>query len=214
MEHFSEEEMAMRMKLNTLDASFTKLLQQRGKRYANCKMENYNCKCEAQTAAVSRLIEYAEDSKRRVSEGQNVILFGPRGSGKDHLLMGLARLVATHSMSCVTWANGVDLLEEFRAEAMGQIQRYLFGDQDNYETCDVLWISDPLPPSGALTESQQKYMFQLLDARYSAMRPTWITVNCASGAELEARMGAQSADRLRHDALAIHCDWPSYRTGE
>ena len=37
------------------------------------------------------------------------------------------------------------------------------------------------------------------------------TVNVASGAELDERLSPQGADRLRDGALAIYCDWSSWR---
>jgi hypothetical protein len=33
----------------------------------------------------------------------------------------------------------------------------------------------------------------------------------AGGSEADDRLGSQIVDRLKHDALAIFTDWPSYR---
>ena len=54
-------------------------------------------------------------------------------------------------------------------------------------------------------------LFRILDGRYSRRRPTWVTVNVSSRAELNERLTPQNADRLRDGALAVFCDWQTYR---
>lgn len=213
MEHFSDAEREILDQWRESSDRCRAFLKSRGARYSECEFENFVCSCKAQTETIEKLMAYAQDSEDRIKEGQNVILFGPRGTGKDHLLTALARNVARWSAACVKWVNGVDLMTEFRDHSLGKPGRITVSRQDYYDKCDILLVSDPLPPSGVLSDFQQTEMFRLIDTRYASLRPTWITVNCASGAELASRIGAQTADRLRHGALAIHCDWPSYRTG-
>ena len=75
----------------------------------------------------------------------------------------------------------------------------------------ILSMSDPLPPFGNLTQFQMTTLFQILDFRYRHCKGTWVTLNVAKGAEADERMGKQLADRLRHGAMVLHFDWPSYR---
>lgn len=76
---------------------------------------------------------------------------------------------------------------------------------------DLLYISDPLPPTGTLSEFQMSSMFRILDARYSHKKATVVTINVADGNEMDLRMGVQNGDRLRDGALAIKCNWQSFR---
>ena len=43
------------------------------------------------------------------------------------------------------------------------------------------------------------------------MRPTWISMNVASGEEAESRIGVAIIDRWRDGALTLAFNWPSYR---
>ena len=76
---------------------------------------------------------------------------------------------------------------------------------------DVLCLSDPLPPVGALTQFQATMLYRLVDARYSRGVPTICTVNVADDAEADERMGVPTWDRLCHGAWKLHCAWPTYR---
>jgi DNA replication protein DnaC len=76
---------------------------------------------------------------------------------------------------------------------------------------DVLILSDPVPPGAALSDYQRNLLYAVIDGRYRSVRPTWVTINCDSGAEAEARIGTAAADRLRDGSLTIHCNWPSHR---
>jgi DNA replication protein DnaC len=64
---------------------------------------------------------------------------------------------------------------------------------------------------GALTQHQATMLYRLVDARYSKGVPTICTVNVASDAEADERMGAATWDRLCHDAWKFNCNWPTYR---
>lgn len=193
--------------------SWDRLKVRRGRRYEACKFGNYKANTPAQRQVVEYLECYAKNGEEEFMNGKNVILFGPKGTGKDHLLMALAFEFINWCGRSVSWVNGVDLMEDFQLVAMDKNRKHFSNDPDETpEKCDVLWISDPLPPSGALSEFQQRALFQLMDRRYSDMRPTWVSINVANGAEAEARMGAQVVDRLRHGSLDCFCNWPSYRT--
>lgn len=187
------------------------LIEARGERYALCTLQNYRAETPEQNAALASLSEFSESMRELVlREGQGgLILYGPRGTGKDHLLMALMRYAVFHAGLTVKWCNGMDLLGDIRDRIQtGEKESSLIRSMS---APNILAISDPLPPFGSLTEFQATMLFRVIDARYSRRRPIWITVNVANRAELEQRMGAQLVDRLIDGALVTFCNWPSYR---
>lgn len=155
------------------------------------------------------LRKYAEAAADATQPLRNAILYGPCGTGKDHLAMGLLREVVKVRPLLSGAVLGQDLF--------AAIRKKIGGDRDESEVIqefaapDVLIVSDPLPPSGALTEWQAACLFRLVNTRYTRGRATWITINVRDGNEAVDRMGAATWDRLKHDAWVFRCSWPSHR---
>jgi DNA replication protein DnaC len=180
-----------------------------GCRYAHCSFDTFKVNSRKQKAVLDALLGYAKDFPARYRGGTNIVLFGPSGTGKDHLLLGLARVAITEHHTKVRWQSGQELYSALR-DAMKE--DYPEGDVlSPYLGASVLLLSDPLPPRGELTEYQAASLFRVIDYRYRNLKPTWVTLNVASGEEAEKRMGVQVVDRLRHGALSLHCSWPSFR---
>lgn len=189
-------------------ANWHQLRQKLGQRYHKCRLENFDAKTELQIAIVGELHDYCDQMDDNIEDGRSVCLFGPPGTGKDHLLTALMR-VATMYGHNVEWLNGVELYSRVR-DAMSTDER----ERDIAKELTrpaVLAISDPLPPSGALTEFQSAFLLRVIDRRYRDKKPTWVTLNVQNGKEAEDRMGVQVVDRLRDGALVCHCNWESYR---
>lgn len=191
-----------------------KLVDVRGSRYADCQLKNYQIHGTEKEQALqvevrNALVAYCHRMSEAISKGENLVLFGPKGTGKDHLVMSLAKHAIVGCGRFVSWVNGMDLWGEIRDGMDNHTsERSLIS---KYSWPDVLYLSDPLPPSGELGQHQQAMLFRILDARYSHNRATWVTVNVESGKEMEKRLGAQNADRLRDGATALFCNWVSFR---
>jgi DNA replication protein DnaC len=193
-------------------------INRRGSRYADCRFANYEMRTDAMKPVLESLKEYCDNWEENLASGRNVILFGPKGAGKDHLATAMVHCLIGKRVRPIVWVNGLDMFGDFR-DLMDSDDREA-AYVDRMIRAPVLYISDPVPPviaaqdaksKGALTEYQSGMLFRILDGRYSRRKPTWITANASSGADLEARMGAQLVDRLRDDALVCHCGWESSR---
>lgn len=190
--------------------TWEELVDERGSRYRDCRLNTFEAKGEEQKSVVNRLKSYLDDMPERVKRGEGILLFGPKGCGKDHLLMAYARVAIGHDFN-VRWINGMDLFARLRCAMDAESSESENIILHEIRKPSILWLSGPAPPTGTLSEYQQSFLFRLLDYRYSHLLPTWVTCNVTSGAELDARIGAQNGDRLRHGALALFTSWASYR---
>jgi len=180
-----------------------------GPRYRGATLDSYQVTNDAQGDVVGSLRAYADDMRNKARAGCGVVLFGSVGTGKDHLLIALARTAIERHGASVEWIRGADLFGRFR-DAM---------DTDTAEESiitplvevPILILSDPIPAAGSVTPFQADILLRIIDERYRMMRPTWVTLNVACGAEADQRLGAQIADRLRDGALCLWCKWESYR---
>ncbi len=182
-------------------------LRQRGRRYQNCTFRNFETPVAEQAEARDRVMNYLHRLDDHLDAGTNLILYGPSGTGKDHLLCAAAK-VAIMAGHAVQWRAGMDLWDTvYETIRTGGRQRLLAP----LETCGILIISDPLPPTGGLAELSAAALSRIVDRRYSLQKPTWLTMNIADRPEADARLGASVMDRLCHNAVAHWCGWESYR---
>lgn len=189
-----------------------------GPRYADCTVESFdkrdpNPKFAAlKVEVVDQVLTYLNDLKENITKGKNVLFFGPKGTGKDHLMVGMLREAVYAGAHC-RWWDGMTLYAELRScvrEKRSEVSLL-----KKLIEADVVAISDPLPPRGAsLSEFIADFMFRLADGRYRRRRATWMTMNVASKEEAEERMAPQIHDRFRDFALQIRCNWESYRKPE
>lgn len=191
------------------NSRWQQLIARRGERYSLCTLTNFAIYDDRQQPAVERIKAYCESVLGTDTEGCGLVLYGPAGTGKDHLLVAALRYAVFRHNFHPVWVNGMELYGELR-DAIGS-DRDESSTLEKYIRADILAISDPLPPFGALTEYQAAMLFRIIDARYSRCLPTWATVNVKDGKEGNERMGSQITDRLRHGAVAVDCNWPSFR---
>ncbi len=180
-----------------------------GRRYRDATLKMFQCRHPGQAEVVEQLRRYAENMPNEVGAGNGVLLYGPSGTGKDFLLVSLARVaIGKHDLTA-KHVNGMDLF--------GTIRDRIDDDQPEAALVSqlaepkVLLLSDPIPPRGVLTDFQAGFLFRVLDRRYCSCRPTWVSLNVKGASEADERLGAQLVDRLRDGATVCHCDWPSFR---
>jgi len=202
------QESARRHEMTERAGWWKSLIAKRGRRYEKCLLKNFTSSCAAQRDVLTALRRYVSNISEHIRSGEGVLLYGPKGTGKDHLLVAASR-EAINRGHRVTWHNGMDLFGDIRDRMdANESERAFVG---RLVSAEVLYLSDPLPVDGSLTEFQKSMLFRILDGRYSHIRPTWITVNVSSRQELESRMGTQSVDRIIDGAMTYFCNWPSNR---
>lgn len=178
-----------------------------GRAYRGCTLNGFQTPTEGRRTVVSALREYVAGWSASCSP--NLILFGPVGTGKDHLAIATAReIVEAHEVS-VVWFNGGDVFGNIR-------DRMDSGDNESglisrLAAPTIAIISDPMPVVGELGSHMATMLLRIVDARYRNGKATWVTLNVANDAEADKRIGPQTWDRLCHDAWKIKCEWTSFR---
>jgi DNA replication protein DnaC len=185
---------------------------QLGTRYSpeRVKLDNYVVYDPRQKGVVAAVRAISVTIRDFVKQGRNLALFGTVGTGKDHLLAHLLYCAAREGLFC-RYANGRTLFSQFR----GTKGEHASGTENDlieqFVTPDVVAISDPRPSTGQNTDYQLDVLYRVLDARYRAMRTTWVTANIDSTAAAGQSLSEPVWDRLQDGAEVLFCDWPSYR---
>jgi len=143
------------------------LIRERGKRYETCRLTNYEITCPAQPKVLDALQKYADAIQERANSGDGLLLIGPSGSGKDHLLIGLARLAIGADLS-VRWTSGPKLFARAR-QAIDNDYETPEAALRPFERSQILILSDLLPPTGRLTDFQNEIVYRLIDERYNIL---------------------------------------------
>lgn len=204
----AERARADQARAEVIEAARRKLWKERGRRYRQASLTTFAIEVPAQREVLSAIRTYARDLRENIEAGKNIVLVGPPGTGKDHLMAALFD-AAFDAGYVVRWVSGPKLfagLREAIHEGTGDaaaIRPYL--------TADVLALSDPIPVVGGLTGYQSSCLYEIVDGRYSDLRPVWATLNAAGAAEAEEKVGPAIIDRLRDGALSLALNWPSYR---
>lgn len=190
------------------------LLSRVGRRYSAATFKAYKTDQPGQKEAVAALKDYAKSWPNRESHGCGIVLYGPRGTGKDHLLVATAGYILTSHAPTTEWIDGQELFSLMRDQIGSDVSEA--ATIRRWSNPDLLIISDPYGQgeNSTITEFQQSTLWRIIDRRYREMKPTWVSMNAKDSAEMSRRLGPQLTDRLLHGALVVHCNWPSYRQPE
>lgn len=181
-----------------------------GQKYEDCRLRTFEATTPYQSKVVAHLQQYVDDFADHLAANEGLILYGPVGTGKDHLAFSVAGAAAWNGMLKSKWVNGQSWFGRVR-DAMDKdtTEAELISEM---ERPDILVLSDPLPPIGPLSQHQATMLYRLIDARYSQKnKVTIVTVNVADDQEADERIGAPTWDRICHNALKINCRWATYR---
>lgn len=182
-----------------------------GKRHAPCWFTNFDVGSDSYTPdrifALEGARQYAIDMKSNPQSGQNLIMMGNCGTGKDHLAVSVLRAALSFGLS-VRYVRGSVLCNECRKNMLENAVDV----PHELKSVDLLVISDIEPNSNKkATEFEERALMELIDYRYTRMLPTVVTSNKTARSELVNTIGERAVDRLWEGAVKLPMFWPSYR---
>lgn len=194
--------------------AFKALAKLRGARYVPATLDTYEATSAEQREVVARLRGFQRDGIPNLHRGGGLLLYGPEGTGKDHLLFAMLRHAIIDCGYSATWRDGMGLQDEIR-ESIGE------GKQSELrrKLCEpqILAISDPLPPRSGESEKDDlsawnlQFLRDVIDRRYSALKSTWFTFNGTSLDALKVALLPPLTARIADCSTELLCRWRSNR---
>jgi DNA replication protein DnaC len=176
----------------------------RGKRYAECRLETFNSCPEN----ASVYLQCRRMAKEKGFWRKNILWLGATGTGKDHLMSALAFEAVRQGCFGMRWTTGVDMFDELK-ESMADSS--LNDSVRKYKAASLLMISDIGWMGAELSKFEQQEFYRIIDARYAANKPVWITANALTRQQLNEIIGVHIADRLVDDSTVFVCNWQTHR---
>lgn len=183
---------------------FAKVL---GHPHDQCRFANFVADTPAKASVLARVKEFATNyTPGRVA---NLLLCGPEGTGKDHLMTAAGFRVIYMGASVQHW-SGADLFAANRDRIGSNVSESEFLDRLLKD--DVLMISDPvLPGETSCTPPQMALLKHVVEKRSQRRRSTWMTVNVETLDEADVKLSPQVVGRMCEDGVKLILKWKSYR---
>lgn len=179
-----------------------------GARHEGCTLKSFARYHAAQTTVLDRLEKLRGRLVEWTKRGGQLFLYGPTGTGKDHLAVSLLRELAHFGVS-VRWKNG-QLLYDQIAKAY-QDDTKVDAVLQPLRSPKVLCLSDPVLPFG-MTEPNKRALYRIVCDRYDRGLSTWVTLNASSHQSAMAMLEPQTYSRLMDRTEAMFCNWPDFRS--
>lgn len=135
-----------------------------------------------------------------------LLLIGPTGRGKTVMATWWAAQRLDAGLTCGKFATAYQVFARMKqCWAKGEDSEAVL---KMWKDCRFLVIDEMQTRGESAWENS--VLDELINARYSAMRPTVLIGNIEPGQE-QAVLGARIIDRVREAGRIINCNWASYR---
>jgi DNA replication protein DnaC len=177
-------------------------------RYWVASLRNFEATTPTQKSVLKRVTEYCEKWPEKSGAGTSMMLLGTPGTGKTHLACSVIFEVTLHCQSAY-FTTVADFSRAIRATYSPAAKETEGDVLDRFAGYHFLAIDEVGSSSGSDHEKQA--LFDLINRRYNAVRPTMLLTNL-SLEEVREFLGARIMDRLREGGgKVLVLDWESYR---
>lgn len=177
-------------------------------RFVNATFEDLELHNDSLCKAVGAMRDFAEHFADYRANGRSVLLLGPTGLAKTHMACAAIRhlCMAGRSARFTNFGEAVKRIRNsWRREALETELDVL----EDLRSPDLLVIDEVGVQNG--TESEQNHAFDIINGRYSDMKPTIVISNTKPDGVIDF-LGHRVVDRLlENNGLVIELTGPSYR---
>jgi len=181
-------------------------------RFADRTFANYRVSSAEQKQALNICRKYAENFPAHAQRGRSLMLLGNVGTGKTHLAAAIGNHLVREFSLAALYVTAGSVIRHVKSSfdrdtSHNEVQAYQL-----FATPDLL-ILDEIGVQNA-TEFERTVMFELINSRYEAMKPTVVISNRGRD-ELATYMGDRVVDRLRENGgKLVLFTWESQRGKE